>query len=150
MCIRDSATIVRDLDFTLDLEAVAFPEFSVEAATDTFGKYALTAHLARFLALIGETPQEAEPVAIEPGPLKKDQAALDLLDQALSQGEMLGIAYSLGAQASLFESSATVAFSSSEGVEMCIRDRFKASVRVKPEGRGSKVTKGSQHLNGSR
>ncbi len=115
---RDIATIVRDLDFTLDLEAVAFPEFSVEAATDTFGKYALTAHLARFLALIGETPQEAEPVAIEPGPLKKDQAALDLLDQALSQGEMLGIAYSLGAQASLFESSATVAFSSSEGVAL--------------------------------
>ena len=56
---RKVATIVRDLDFPLDLEGAAFPAFSAQAVTEAFSKYRFNAHLTRVLKLVGEAPERA-------------------------------------------------------------------------------------------
>ena len=51
---RDVATIVRDLDFPLDLEACSFPSFDSEKVTEAFKGVQFNAHLGRVLKLVGK------------------------------------------------------------------------------------------------
>lgn len=48
---RTIATIVRDLDFPLDVESVSFPSFSPERVAKAFGSIRFNAHLERLLKL---------------------------------------------------------------------------------------------------
>ena len=79
---RKVATIVRDLDFELDLEGASFPSFSPEAVTKTFSKYRFNAHLARVLKLVGEEPQR-KAAAIEVGEVVRGAEAEALVDAAM-------------------------------------------------------------------
>ena len=57
---REIATIVTDLDFPLDLEAVSFPAFDAADVEEAFGKYQLASPLARVLAMIDAEPPSRE------------------------------------------------------------------------------------------
>ncbi len=50
---REVATIVRDLDFELDLERVAFPDFDAQKVVEAFGALHFTRHMKSVLALQG-------------------------------------------------------------------------------------------------
>ena len=89
---RKVATIVRDLDFELDLEGASFPSFSPEAVTKTFSKYRFNAHLARVLKLVGEEPQR-KAAAIEVGEVVRGAGAEALVDAAIKSGEQVGVAF---------------------------------------------------------
>ena len=53
---RRVATIVRDLDFPLDIEDASFPSFDVDEVTAAFRAVRFNAHLTRVLKLVGEEP----------------------------------------------------------------------------------------------
>ncbi len=57
---RDIATIVCDLDFSLDLESVQFPSFDAADVEEAFGKYQLMSPLARVLRMIDAKPTARE------------------------------------------------------------------------------------------
>ena len=88
---RKVATIVRDLDFPLDLEGAAFPAFSAQAVTEAFSKYRFNAHLTRVLKLVGEAPERAS-AAIEVGQVLHGEEAEKLVDAVLESGEQVGVA----------------------------------------------------------
>ena len=105
---RKVATIVRDLDFELDLEGASFPSFSPEAVTKTFSKYRFNAHLARVLKLVGEEPQR-KAAAIEVGEVVRGAGAEALVDAAIKSGEQVGVAFVDPEQESLFGGGAVLA-----------------------------------------
>ncbi len=64
---RKVATIVRDVDFELDLEAAAFPAFDTAQVTDAFKNVGFNAHLSRVLKLVGaEAVREQAELTWEP------------------------------------------------------------------------------------
>ena len=64
---REVATIVRDLDFPLDLEACSFPSFDSDKVTEAFKSVQFNAHLSRVLKLVGkELEKKAAPLVVEP------------------------------------------------------------------------------------
>ena len=64
---REVATIVRDLDFPLDLEGCSFPSFDPDAVTEAFRKVRFNAHLNRVLKLVGQgAGKKAAALAVEP------------------------------------------------------------------------------------
>ena len=111
---RKVATIVRDLDFPLDLEGAAFPAFSAQAVTEAFSKYRFNAHLTRVLKLVGEAPQR-ESAAIEVGQVLHGEEAQKLVDEVLESGEQVGVAIVDPEQESLFGGGSVVAVSASQG-----------------------------------
>ena len=111
---RKVATIVRDLDFELDLEGAAFPAFSAEAVSEAFSKYRFNAHLKRVLSLIDEAPARAfEPIEV-PSRLE-GPAAEALVDAAIASGERLGAAFVDAKQASLFGGGSVLALAAEGG-----------------------------------
>lgn len=111
---RKVATIVRDLDFPLDLEGAAFPAFSAQAVTEAFSKYRFNSHLTRVLKLVGEAPQR-ESAAIEVGQVLHGEEAEKLVDAVLESGEQVGVAIVDPEQESLFGGGSVVAVSASRG-----------------------------------
>ena len=111
---RKVATIVRDLDFPLDLEGAAFPAFSAQAVTEAFSKYRFNAHLTRVLKLVGEAPERAS-AAIEVGQVLHGEEAEKLVDAVLESGEQVGVAIVDPEQESLFGGGSVVAVSASQG-----------------------------------
>ena len=111
---RKVATIVRDLDFPLDLEGAAFPAFSAQAVTEAFSKYRFNAHLTRVLKLVGEAPERAS-AAIEVGRVLHGEEAEKLVDAVLESGEQVGVAIVDPEQESLFGGGSVVAVSASQG-----------------------------------
>ena len=57
---REVATIVRDLDFPLDLEAAAFPSFEEEKVVEAFRKIQFNTHLGRVLKLVGKELEKSQ------------------------------------------------------------------------------------------
>ena len=111
---RDIATIVRDLDFPLDLTEAAFPAFSAEAVEEAFGRYQLTSHLVRVLKLVGAEATRAE-AKLAWEPLVTGAEAPALVEGALSAGEVIGVALMEPEQISLFDNAVTGAFATSQG-----------------------------------
>ncbi|MEG2261301.1 MAG: DNA polymerase I [Raoultibacter sp.] len=105
---RKVATIVKDLDFPLDLEGVHFPDFKEDHVTEGFQKLRFNAHLAKVLALIGKEAVRAE-ARVEVGAVVQGKEAFDFISSALVSDQVLGVAFEKTAQASLFESSIRIA-----------------------------------------
>ena len=115
---REIATIVRDLDFELDVDQVAWPAFDVGAVTEAFGAVRFNAHLDKLLRMCdieGAPSAVAELELAEPMGEKEGRA---LVDEALEAGRRLSVAFVRPAQESLFGSSVTLAVSGDDGVAL--------------------------------
>ncbi len=111
---RKVATIVRDVDFELDLEGASFPSFSAQAVTEAFSKYRFNAHLKRVLSLVDE-PASAAFEPIEVAPLAAGGGPSALLDAAIASGERVGVAIVDAQQASLFGGGSVLAIAAEAG-----------------------------------
>ncbi len=98
------ATIVRDLDFDLDLEAISFPDFDPDQVSEAFSKIKFTTHLPRVLRLGGHATTGAGLDQIPLGEVLQGDKASSALDAALSSHETLAVYAHVPAQASLFDS----------------------------------------------
>ena len=101
---RRVATIVRDVEFDLDLEGVKFPDFDSAKVAEAFGEVRFNAHLAKVLALAGVDESLAAPAALELpslAPVVGDYAH-DALKTAMEHDVCLGVEFLVEAQESLF------------------------------------------------
>lgn len=106
---REIATIVRDLDFPVDLESVAFPAFDAADVEEAFGKYQLASPLARVLAMIDVEPLSRE-IEFALAPEKRGDAGAAEVNRAIAAGETIGVAFVDPEELSLFSAGATAAF----------------------------------------
>ncbi len=124
---RDVATIVRDLDFDLDLQSAAFPAFDAAEVTQAFEKIQFHAHLSRVLKLIGKTaPRAQADVSWEPA--CRGGAAHDALCAISESDELVGVALVEPEQASLFSSGAVLAVASSKATCLFEGDEVASAV----------------------
>lgn len=101
---RRVATIVRDVEFDLDLEGVKFPDFDSAKVAEAFGEVRFNAHLAKVLTLAGADESLAAPAALELpslAPVVGDYAH-DALKTAMEHDVCLGVEFLVEAQESLF------------------------------------------------
>ncbi|MEC4185444.1 DNA polymerase I [Adlercreutzia sp. R21] len=106
---REIATIVRDLDFPVDLESAAFPAFDAADVEEVFGKYQLASPLARVLSLINVEPASREVDLTLADEVRGDAGAAEVT-RACAAGETIGVAFVDPEQVSLFNEGATAAF----------------------------------------
>ena len=129
------ATIIRDVDFELDLEGVHFPSFDAQEVTEAFQKQGINVHLKRVLALVGEEPVR-KTATISAEPLLRGEEAAALVDGAIERDEQLGLAVAEPAQASLFDAGITLAVNAPEGTALLEGDAAAAALaRILREGR---------------
>ena len=101
---KNVATIVRDLEFDLDLQAAKFPDFDEAKVAEAFGAVRFNAHLAKVLAIAGADAALAAPSKLELpslAPVVGDYAR-DALKAAIEQDICMGIEFLVEAQESLF------------------------------------------------
>ena len=110
---REIATIVRDLDFPLDLENASFPAFDAADVEEAFGKYQLASPLARVLSLIDAEPPSRELEFSFAPELRGAEGAAEI-ERAIAAGETVGVAFVDPEQVSLFNDGATAAFVTDE------------------------------------
>ena len=133
---RKIATIVRDLDFELDVDEVAWPSFDAAAVSQAFGAIRFNAHLDKLMKLVGA--EGAAPVAA--GAFETQEAvegaeATALVERALARGERISVAFARSAQESLFGTEATLAVATSEGAGLVDGDAaFEMLARIVREG----------------
>ncbi|MBQ9953932.1 MAG: DNA polymerase I [Eggerthellaceae bacterium] len=114
---REVATIVRDLDFPLDLEAAAFPSFDPAVVEQAFGKYRMASHLPRLLKLAGaEVSRSAFELSFEP--VLKGAEGVAFVADAVASRELLGVAFEEPQQASLFDTGVSIAFAGEKGTAL--------------------------------
>ena len=132
---RKVATISRDVDFELDLEDAAFPSFDAARVTAAFKNVRFNAHLTHVLNLVGEkAPTERAALSWEPVLHGADAHAA--VKGAIAEGERVGIAFVEPEQASLFDTGAFAAFSTSKGVASFEGDEaLSVLARVVAQGR---------------
>ncbi len=131
---RTIATIVRDLDFPLDVESVSFPSFSPERVAEAFGAIRFNAHLERLLKLSGAAARTTASLE-HPDPVEGAEARV-LVEDALAAGERIGVAFAEPAQASLFVEPLIGAFSAGAGVAVLEGDEaLGLFARIVSEGR---------------
>ena len=106
---REVATICRDVEVNLDLDALTFPAYTGEDARAAFGKYGMAMHLPHVLSLVGEAPAiERKPALAYP----KRLGAADTraaLEAAIAADELVGVGAAEDVQGSLFGSTMQVA-----------------------------------------
>lgn len=130
---RKVATIVRDLDFPLDLEEVAFPSFDEAKVSEAFGALRFNAHLKKVLSLAGGAGRNRVDLCWEP--IVHGTEAFALLDEAIAEGERVGVAFEESAQASLFNAGLSLAIGTSKGTAYFEQDDALAAFsRVVREG----------------
>lgn len=118
---RRVATIVRDLDFPLDIEGASFPSFDIDKVTEAFRGVRFNAHLARVLKLVGKEPvKQVASIGWEPVVTGAD--AIRLLDEACSKGERVGVAFAAPEQESLFSSGIRFAVNTENGTALLTDD----------------------------
>ena len=118
---RRVATIVRDLDFPLDIEDASFPSFDVDTVTEAFRAVRFNAHLTRVLKLVGKEPVK-QVAPLEWDPILTGSDALALIDEACAVGERVGIAFVAPEQESLFSSGVRFAVSTQRGTALLMDD----------------------------
>ncbi len=131
---REVATIVRDLDFPLDLEGCHFPSFDPEDVTEAFQEYQFNAHLNRVLKYVGAQPeQQLAPLVTDP--VVEGAKASALVDAACARKETVGLAVIVSEQASLFEAGLHCAINTSEGTALFENDAsYEPLARLVREG----------------
>ena len=134
---RRVATIVRDLDFELDIEGAAFPSFDEESVIEAFHALRFNAHLAKVLALAGADSELAAPSKLDLpdlNPLRGEEAAC-ALEKAIEDGVMVGVEFYVPAQESLFEPSASLFVGTDKDVLVFEGDEgLRAFARIVREG----------------
>lgn len=118
---RQIATIVRDLDFELDVEGISFPSFDEADVSAAFKKYSLMSPLTRVLRFVDSSPV-VERVSIDCGRHVAAGEWQGLLDAAIDRDECMGFAFVRGDQDTIFGMSVTGAFSTSEGCAVLTDD----------------------------
>lgn len=130
---RRVATIVRDLDFPLDLEGVSFPSFDEGKVAEAFGALRFNAHLKKVLSLAGGAGRNQAALSWEP--IARTAAAEKLVDEALAAGERVGIAFEESEQVSLFDAGLMLAVATSKGTALFEQDdALSALARIVREG----------------
>ncbi|HIW76574.1 MULTISPECIES: DNA polymerase I [Gordonibacter] len=114
---REVATIVRDVEFPLDLEACSFPSFDAEVVTEAFSKVQFNSHLSRVLKLVGRE-LEKKPAQLSWEPVVHGSEAKALLEAAMGRDETVGVAFAEPEQVSLFNPSLSCVVSTSEGTAL--------------------------------
>lgn len=116
---REVATIVRTVDFELDLEALSFPSFDPQSVTEAFKEVRFMAHLSKILALTGtSSAEQTSAVALEGWkPLLEGEEAYAALDEQKQISSPI-IAWSRDAQVSLFDSGLSVAVNTPKGTAL--------------------------------
>ncbi len=108
---RKIATIVRDLDFPLDVDEVRFPDFDAQKVADAFHAIRFNAHLDRLYKVTGKdaAPDAVSGEALEMHPLIYGEEADRMLGETLSQGVRLGVSFTRPEQTSLFADDVSLA-----------------------------------------
>lgn len=132
---RTVATIVRDLDFPLDLEELNFPSFDPETVSEAFSEIRFNAHLKKVLDLVGAESSRNE-AKLEWEPIERDfDSAISLVEDALESGERVGLVVYESAQASLFDVGISLAINTSQGTALIEGDQAKEVLaRIVREG----------------
>lgn len=134
---RRVATIVRDLDFELDIEGASFPSFDEGAVVEAFHALRFNAHLAKVLALAGGDADLAAPSKLDLPDLEplRGEDADRALGEAIECGVMVGVEFYAPAQESLFESSVSLFVGTDEDVLVFEGDEaLQAFARIVREG----------------
>ncbi|MGI6033139.1 MAG: DNA polymerase I [Coriobacteriales bacterium] len=113
---RKIATIVRDLDFELDLDNVKFPDFKPEDVTAAFGALHFNRHLRSVLALCDSATSGA---SVEPSVKLSYHVSRDaehFVDAAVEAGRWIAVAFDEPAEQTLFSQEPNVVFSDGAGL----------------------------------
>lgn len=105
---RQIATIVRDLDFELDIEGASFPAFQAHEVEEAFGKYQLRAPLARVLSLI-DAKAAGHALSLDVGTTMPASALKQLVDEAQADKACIGVAFERGDADTIFGQSIKLA-----------------------------------------
>lgn len=106
---RDIATIVRDLDFELDLEGASFPNFETDSVESAFKKYSLMSPLKRVLNFVGAEP-EPDLAEVEIPEILRGDEAKSAIAAALEMGDRIGCAFSADDEETIFGRNVKCAF----------------------------------------
>lgn len=107
---REIATIVRDLDFEIDLEGTSFPDFKTEDVEAAFKKYSLMSPLKRVLNLVDAEPTVTELESFDAPKIVKGSDAGKFIDAAIENNKMLGLAFVEDAEETIFGKTVKCAF----------------------------------------
>ena len=137
---RKVATIIRDLDFDLELENIAIPSFDPESIAikrieyypervkEAFEALRFSSHLTRVLKLTGhDTVSAAVDLVVEPQVSGAEAAAL--LEAALANHDMVGIAYQSEAQTTLFSTGLHIAIATKQGIALFDDEQAKDALK---------------------
>ncbi|MDR3308279.1 MAG: DNA polymerase I [Coriobacteriales bacterium] len=144
------ATIVRDVPFELDLEAVRFPSFDPQAVKEAFGAVSLMAQLRKILALgakgaasrgtetKGETKQDAhlasppsfDAPSLTLAPLLTKTAARDALAAAIGANTPLALHIEVAEDASLFDASRRLCIATQNNILIFPEEELAAVLRT--------------------
>lgn len=115
---RRVATIVRDLDIDIDLQAAAFPAFDETRVSEAFRALRFNAHLSKVLALAGSVADASASATLDMSELAvvAGDAAQAALDAALDAGVAVGVEFHAPAQGSLFGSACTLLVGTDDAV----------------------------------
>ncbi|WP_350454608.1 DNA polymerase I [Slackia heliotrinireducens] len=115
---REVATIVRDVDLEVDLEAAAFPAFDAQAVTDAFHAVRFNSHLQKVQGLAGQEAPVTAAAAIElpKADVLTGAEAAEGLAAAIDAGQMIALEFVVSDQASLFDDFKTMFAGTAEAV----------------------------------
>lgn len=126
---RKVATIIRDLDFDLDLENIAFPSFDPEQVKEAFEALRFSSHLTRVLKLTGhDVAAAAADLVVTPVVCGAEAAAL--LDAAIANHDVVGVAYESEAQTTLFSTGMHLAVATAQGIALFDDDEAKCALKL--------------------
>lgn len=114
---RDIATIMRDLDFELDIEGASFPDFETEKVEAAFKRYSLMSPLRRVLNFVDAEP-EADFEALELPKVLEGAKAQKLVDSAVKKNARMGLAFVEDGEETIFGKSVKCAFSDGKDVAL--------------------------------
>lgn len=115
---RKIATIVRDLDFELDLDGLAFPDFEPEKVTEAFGALHFNRHLRSVLDLLGDEGKAAAAAAEPQVKLSYhvSRDAAQFVNAAINGGRWVAVAIDEPTELSLFDNVYNLVFSDGAGL----------------------------------
>ena len=115
---RKIATIVRDLDFELDLDGLAFPNFEPEKVTEAFGALHFNRHLRSVLDLLGDEGKAAAAAAEPQVKLSYhvSRDAAQFVNAAINGGRWVAVAIDEPTELSLFDNTYNLVFSDGAGL----------------------------------
>ena len=115
---RKIATIVTDLDFELDLDGLAFPNFEPEKVTEAFGALHFNRHLKSVLDLLGDEGRAASAAAEPQVKLSYhvSRDAAQFVNAAINAGRWVAVAIDEPTELSLFDNTFNLVFSDGAGL----------------------------------